>query len=73
MNAPAKNRHALTRLLIACGVWLVGRGLYSISLRPPPLPEDPRCKLPMLVHALRRATPLRKDEKSFSRPSSGQY
>lgn len=29
-------------MLIACGVWLVGLGLYFIVLRPPLLPEDPR-------------------------------
>lgn len=29
-------------LLIACGVWLVGLGLYFIVLRPPLLPEDAR-------------------------------
>ena len=27
---------------MACGVWLVGLGLYFIVLRPPLLPEDPR-------------------------------
>lgn len=29
-------------MLIACGVWLVGLGLYFIVLRPPLLPEDTR-------------------------------
>ena len=29
-------------MLTACGVWLVGLGLYFIFLRPPLLPEDPR-------------------------------
>jgi hypothetical protein len=29
-------------LLTACGVWLVGLGVYFIFLRPPLLPEDPR-------------------------------
>ena len=29
-------------MFIACGVWLVGLGLYFIVLRPPLLPEDPR-------------------------------
>lgn len=29
-------------MLIACGVWLVGLGLYFIALRPPLLPEDAR-------------------------------
>lgn len=31
-----------TWMLIACGLWLVGLGLYFIVLRPPLLPEDPR-------------------------------
>ena len=42
MNAVSKNRHVSTWMLIACGVWLVGLGLYFIVLRPPLLPEDPR-------------------------------
>ena len=42
MNAPAKDRHVSTWMLMACGVWLVGLGLYFIALRPPLLPEDPR-------------------------------
>ena len=42
MIVPARNRHVSTWLLIACGVWLVGLGLYFIALRPPLLPEDPR-------------------------------
>ena len=29
-------------MLIACGIWLIGLGLYFIALRPPLLPEDPR-------------------------------
>ena len=29
-------------MLIACGIWLTGLGLYFIFLRPPLLPEDPR-------------------------------
>ena len=29
-------------MLTACGIWLVGLGLYFIVLRPPLLPEDPR-------------------------------
>ncbi|MEJ5992355.1 hypothetical protein WG902_20305 [Ramlibacter sp. PS3R-8] len=33
---------AARRLFIACGVWLVGLGMYFIFLRPPLLPEDPR-------------------------------
>ena len=42
MNVPAKNRPVSTWLLSACGVWLVGLGLYFVVLRPPLLPEDPR-------------------------------
>ena len=42
MNAVEKNRDVSTWMLIACGVWLVGLGLYFIALRPPLLPEDPR-------------------------------
>jgi hypothetical protein len=29
-------------MLTACGVWLVGLGLYFVFLRPPLLPEDSR-------------------------------
>ena len=36
------SRQASTWMLMACGVWLVGLGLYFIFLRPPLLPEDPR-------------------------------
>ena len=42
MNAINKNRHISTWMLIACGIWLIGLGLYFIALRPPLLPEDPR-------------------------------
>ena len=42
MNASAKNHRVSTWLLMACGAWLVGVGLYFIVLRPPLLPEDPR-------------------------------
>ena len=37
-----KCRHVSTWVLTACGVWLVGLGLYFIVLRPPLLPEVPR-------------------------------
>jgi hypothetical protein len=37
-----RNRQLSTWMIIACGVWLVGLGLYFIVLRPPLLPEDPR-------------------------------
>ena len=40
--AAGKSRHVSTWMLTACGVWLVGLGLYFIVLRPPLLPEDPR-------------------------------
>ena len=42
MNTPGKNHRVSTWMLMACGVWLVGLGLYFIVLRPPLLPEDPR-------------------------------
>jgi hypothetical protein len=42
MNVFSKNRQVSAWMLIACGVWLVGLGLYFIFLRPPLLPEDPR-------------------------------
>ena len=41
-QAPGRNRQASTWMLTACGVWLVGLGLYFIFLRPALLPEDPR-------------------------------
>ncbi len=36
------HRRASAWILIGCGVWLVGLGVYFIALRPPLLPEDPR-------------------------------
>ena len=42
MNIRANNRAISTWILLACGIWLVGLGLYFIILRPPLLPEDPR-------------------------------
>lgn len=42
MNVISKNRHVSTWMLVACGVWLVGLGLYFMALRPPLLPEDVR-------------------------------
>ena len=42
MSAISNKRHVSTWMLIACGVWLVGLGLYFIVLRPPLLPEDSR-------------------------------
>lgn len=41
-HAAGKSHHISTWMLTACGVWLVGLGLYFIILRPPLLPEDPR-------------------------------
>ncbi len=35
-------RHVSNWMLFACGLWLVGLGLYFIVLRPPILPEDLR-------------------------------
>ena len=40
--AARKSRPVSTWMLTACGVWLLGLGLYFIILRPPLLPEDPR-------------------------------
>ena len=37
-----KQGSAASWLLMACGVWLVGLGLYFIFVRPPLLPEDAR-------------------------------
>ena len=42
LRHPNSSDATATWLLIACGVWLVGLGLYFIALRPPLLPEDPR-------------------------------
>lgn len=42
MNLVSRNRQVSTWMLIACGVWLVGLGLYFVVLRPPLLPEDLR-------------------------------
>ena len=42
MSAISNKRHVSTWMLIACGVWLVGLGLYFIVLRSPLLPEDSR-------------------------------
>ena len=42
LNTLTKNRPLSSWLLIACGIWLVGLGLYFMLLRPPLLPEDPR-------------------------------
>ncbi len=43
-------------MLIACGVWLIGLGLYFVVLRPPLLPEDPRFMGTTLVQ-IRAAVP----------------
>ena len=42
MNATAPARSPSAWIITACGVWLVGLGLYFIALRPPLLPEDTR-------------------------------
>ena len=42
MNDLAKNRQPSVWILSACGIWLVGLGLYFMVLRPPLLPEDVR-------------------------------
>ena len=52
----AKGRTVATWLLTACGIWLVGLGLYFMVLRPPLLPEDPRF-MGTTVEQLRIAAP----------------
>ncbi len=42
MNALTTKRPVASWLIAACGVWLVGLGLYFIAVRPPLLPEDTR-------------------------------
>ena len=42
MNALTPKRPVASWLITACGVWLVGLGLYFIAVRPPLLPEDTR-------------------------------
>lgn len=42
MDARSKTWSVSTWVLGACGVWLMGLGLYFIFFRPPLLPEDPR-------------------------------
>ena len=49
-------RPVSTWMLTACGVWLVGLGLYFIVLRPALLPEDPRFMGTTLVQ-IRTAVP----------------
>ena len=51
-----KRRHVSMWMLIACGVWLVGLGLYFIVLRPPLLPEDSRF-MGTTVAQIRNAVP----------------
>jgi hypothetical protein len=42
VNARTWTRPLSSWLITACGVWLVGLGLYFIVVRPPLLPEDTR-------------------------------
>jgi len=49
-------RPVSTWMLTACGVWLVGLGLYFIALRPALLPEDPRFMGTTLIQ-IRTAVP----------------
>ena len=56
MSVRTKGRAASAWMLIGCGVWLVGLGLYFIFLRPPLLPEDPRFMGTTLVQ-IRAAVP----------------
>ncbi len=42
MSVASRNGQVSTWMFIACGVWLVGLGLYFVVLRPPLLPEVER-------------------------------
>jgi len=42
MNVANKSRRTSAWMLITCGIWLVGLGVYFVFLRPPLLPEDLR-------------------------------
>ena len=55
-QAAGKIRQVPTWMLTACGVWLVGLGLYFIFLRPSLLPEDPRF-MGTTLEQLRTAVP----------------
>jgi hypothetical protein len=56
MNVVSRNRQVSTWMLIACGVWLVGLGLYFVVLRPALLPEDLRL-LGATLSQIRAAVP----------------
>ena len=44
------------KIFVACGIWLMGLGLYFVLLRPALLPEDPRF-MGTSVETLRAAAP----------------
>jgi hypothetical protein len=48
--------HAAMWLLTACGVWLIGLGVYFVFVRPALLPEDPRF-IGASLERLREAAP----------------
>ena len=50
MNDICKQRDLPAWMLIACGAWLVGLGLYFMLLRPALLPEDTRFMGATLAH-----------------------
>lgn len=57
MSQSSPSRRSLSsRLLLACGTWLVGLGFHFIFLRPALLPEDRRF-MGTSVEALRSAAP----------------
>lgn len=57
MSQDTQARHGLSSgLLLGCGVWLVGLGVYFIFLRPALLPEDPRF-MGTSLEALRSSVP----------------
>ena len=56
LDEVSTRRQLSARMLVACGVWLVGLGLYFIVLRPPLLPED-TCFIGTDLATIRTALP----------------
>ena len=55
LASPAKRHPISGWIFVACGVWLLGLGVYFAVFRPPLLPEDPRyigSSLPAIQAAL---------------------
>lgn len=55
-EVPSRRERAGRALLFACGVWLVGLGIYFILIRPPLLPEDPRY-IGLAMEEIQRSVP----------------